>query len=293
MADRMVALRVFVRVARTQSFSRAGRQLGLSQPSVSRIIATLEKEVGVALFVRSTRALSLTEAGAEYLGRVEGALATLDEADHAARGTGELRGLLRIASPSSFSEQVLIPQLEEFLTRNPKLRLVLLVNDQRQELIAEGVDVAFRLGTLGDSTATARRLGSVERVLVASPAYLRRRGRPKTPADLSAHDMIVGPMAADGWSFEKDGRRVSLRLEGRIAVSANGGAVAAAIAGLGIAPTGLIASRQELQRGSLIRVLADWQMGSLDVHAIFPSGRAAKAAARALAEQINATFAVQ
>lgn len=293
MADRMVALRVFVRVARTQSFSRAGRQLGLSQPSVSRIIATLEKEVGVALFVRSTRALSLTEAGAEYLGRVEGALATLDEADHAARGTGELRGLLRIASPSSFSEQVLIPQLEEFLTRNPKLRLVLLVNDQRQELIAEGVDVAFRLGTLGDSTATARRLGSVERVLVGSPAYLRRRGRPKTPADLSAHDMIVGPMAADGWSFEKDGRRVSLRLEGRIAVSANGGAVAAAIAGLGIAPTGLIASRQELQRGSLIRVLADWQMGSLDVHAIFPSGRAAKAAARALAEQINATFAVQ
>lgn len=293
MADRMVALRVFVRVARTQSFSRAGRQLGLSQPSVSRIIATLEKEVGVALFVRSTRALSLTEAGAEYLGRVEGALATLDEADHAARGTGELRGVLRIASPSSFSEQVLIPQLEEFLTRNPKLRLVLLVNDQRQELIAEGVDVAFRLGTLGDSTATARRLGSVERVLVASPAYLRRRGRPKTPADLSAHDMIVGPMAADGWSFEKDGRRVSLRLEGRIAVSANGGAVTAAIAGLGIAPTGLIASRQELQRGSLIRVLADWQMGSLDVHAIFPSGRAAKAAARALAEQINATFAVQ
>jgi DNA-binding transcriptional LysR family regulator len=289
-ADRILALRVFVRVARTGSFSRAALELGLSQPSVSRIIAALEEEIGAALFTRSTRALSLTEAGSEYLGRVEPALAALEEADHAARGTGELRGVLRVAGPSSFAERVLIPRLGEFLGRNPKLRIVLLVNDQRQELITEGVDVAFRFGSLGDSTATARRVGSVERVLVASPAYLRRSGRPKVPADLSSHDIVAGPMAADGWTFEKDGRRVSLRLEGRVAISANGGAVTAAVAGLGIAPTGLIASRHELENGSLIRVLPDWQMGSVDVHAVFPSGRAAKAAARALAERISAAF---
>ncbi|TMH14215.1 MAG: LysR family transcriptional regulator, partial [Betaproteobacteria bacterium] len=238
MTDRIVALRLFVRVARAGSFSRAARELGLSQPSASRIVATLEKEIGAALFTRSTRALSLTEAGAEYLARVEAILAALDEADLAARGTGELRGVLRVAASSSFTEHAVIPRLDDFLGRNPKLRIVLLVHDQRQALITEGVDVAFRFGSLGDSTATARRLGSIERVLVASPAYLRRAGRPKAPADLNSHAIIAGPMGTDGWTFEKDGRRVSLRLEGRLVVSANEGAVAAAVAGLGITTTG-------------------------------------------------------
>jgi len=290
MADRMSALRLFVRVARGGSFSRAARELGLSQPSASRIIATLEKQIGARLFTRSTRALALTEAGAEYLARVETALAALDEADHVARGTGELRGTLRVAASSSFTEHALIPKLKEFLARNPKLRIVLLVNDQRQALITEGVDVAFRFGSLGDSTATARRLGTIERVLVASPAYLRRAGRPQAPAELTSHDIVAGPMGAEGWTFEKDGRRVSLRLEGRLVVSANEGAVAAAVAGLGIAATGIIASRHRLGSGSLVRVLPDWQMGSVDVHAVFPSGRAAKAAARALAEHMMGEF---
>src|SRR5437773_4850391 len=131
MTERMSALRVFVRVARSGSFSRAARDLGLSQPSASRIVAALERELGAMLFTRSTRALSLTEAGAEYLGRVETALAVLDEAEHAARGTGELRGVLRVAASSSFTEHALIPRLDEFLVRNPKLRMVLLVKDRK------------------------------------------------------------------------------------------------------------------------------------------------------------------
>jgi len=290
MTERMSALRVFVRVARSGSFSRAARDLGLSQPSTSRIVAALERELGAKLFTRSTRALSLTEAGAEYLGRVETALAVLDEAEHAARGTGELRGVLRVAASSSFTEHALIPRLDEFLVRNPKLRMVLLVNDQRQALITEGVDIAFRFGSLDDSAATARRLGSIERVLVGSPAYLRRAGRPKAPDDLKSHAIIQGPIGMDGWTFEKDGRRVSLRLEGRLVVSANESAIAAAVAGLGIVPTSIIASRKELANRSLVRVLPDWQMGSVEVHAVFPSGRAAKAAARALAEQMAEAF---
>ena len=290
MSDRLSALRLFVRVARSGNFSRAARELGLSQPSASRIVAALEKEVGALLFTRSTRALALTEAGAQYLARVEPALAELEEADHAARGTGELRGIIRVAASSSFTVHVVIPRLDDFLRHHPKLRLVLLINDQRQALISEGVDVAFRFGPLADSTATARRLGSIQRVLVASPAYLRRAGRPKIPADLNSHAIVVGPMGSDRWTFEKDGRQVSLRLEGRVVVSANEGAVAAAVAGLGIASTGIIASRKELANRALVRVLPDWQMGSVDVHAVFPSGRAAKAAARALADHMVGAF---
>jgi DNA-binding transcriptional LysR family regulator len=291
MSDRLSALRLFVRVARAGNFSRAAREFGLSQPSASRIVATLEGEIGASLFTRSTRALALTEAGAEYLARVEPVLAALDEADHAARGTGELRGVIRVAAASSFTVHAVIPRLPDFLKDHPRLRVELLMNDLRQALISEGVDVAFRFGPLDDSTATARRLGSIQRVLVASPAYLRRAGRPKVPADLNSHALLVGPMAADRWTFEKNGRQVSLRPEGRVVVSANEGAVAAAVAGLGIASTGIIAACKPLANRKLVRVLPDWETGSVEVHAVFPAGRATKAAARALADHMLGPFA--
>jgi DNA-binding transcriptional LysR family regulator len=290
-SDRLSALRLFVRVARAGNFSRAAREFGLSQPSASRIVATLEREIGASLFTRSTRALALTEAGAEYLARVEPVLAALDEADHTARGTGELRGVLRVAAASSFTVHAVIPRLPDFLKDNPGLRVELLMSDLRQALISEGVDVAFRFGPLDDSTATARRLGSIQRVLVASPAYLRRAGRPKVPADLNSHALLVGPMAADRWTFEKNGRQVSLRPEGRVVVSANEGAVAAAVAGLGVASTGVIAAAKPLASRKLVRVLPDWDTGSVEVHAVFPAGRATKAAARALADHMLGAFA--
>jgi DNA-binding transcriptional LysR family regulator len=290
-SDRLSALRLFVRVARAGNFSRAASEFGLSQPSASRIVATLEREIGASLFTRSTRALALTAAGAEYLARVEPVLAALDEADHTARGTGELRGVLRVAAASSFTVHAVIPRLPDFLKDNPRLRVELLMSDLRQALISEGVDVAFRFGPLDDSTATARRLGSIQRVLVASPAYLRRAGRPKVPADLNSHALLVGPMAADRWTFEKNGRQVSLRPEGRVVVSANEGAVAAAVAGLGIASTGVIAAGKPLASRKLVRVLHDWDTGSVEVHAVFPAGRATKAAARALADHMLGAFA--
>ena len=175
MTDRMSALRVFVRVARSGSFSRAARELRLSQPSASRIVAALEREIGATLFTRSTRALSLTEAGAEYLGRVETALTALDEAEHAARGTGELRGVLRIAASSSFTEHALIPRLDEFLGRNPRLRVVLLVADQRQALVTEGVDVAFRFGSLAAESGASNACWSHRRLICAAQVASRLR----------------------------------------------------------------------------------------------------------------------
>ncbi|MGH8516967.1 MAG: LysR family transcriptional regulator, partial [Panacagrimonas sp.] len=148
MSDRLAALRVFERVARRGSFSVAARELGLSQPSVSRIVAELERALGASLIVRSTRGLRLSEAGSDYLARIEPVLLALDEADHAAAGSGELRGRLRVGLSSSFGVREVVPRLPTFLAAHPALRLDLVVSDARQDLVAEGVNVALRLGSL-------------------------------------------------------------------------------------------------------------------------------------------------
>jgi DNA-binding transcriptional LysR family regulator len=286
MSDRLFALRLFVRVARTRSFSAAGRELGLSQPSASRLVSSLEQEVGAALLTRTTRAVTLTEAGADYLARVESILAALEEADHFARGTGELRGVLRVAASTTFAVRELVPRLPPFLARHPALRIELLLNDQRQDLVAEAVDVAVRIGVLTDSTAVAKRIGVSHRMLAAAPAYLSREGTPRAPADLAAHAVIVGPASAgpDGWAFRKDGKATSIRVTGRVTVTGTEGATAAAVAGLGIVSTGHLSCRAELESGALVRVLPDWEMGFGEVNAVLPAGRAAKPAARAFTE---------
>jgi DNA-binding transcriptional LysR family regulator len=141
--------------------------------------------------------------------------------------------------------------------------------------------------TLEDSNATARRLAGPSRMLVASPAYLRHAGVPKTPADLSTHSVIIGPagLGGDSWTFERDGRTVSPTLEGRLNVSQNEGAVVAASIGLGIASTALWGCRAELLSGTLVQVLADWRMEPAEMHAVFPAG-ATKPSARAFADYI-------
>jgi DNA-binding transcriptional LysR family regulator len=288
MSDRLFALRVFTRVARTGSFSRAGREFRLSQPSASRIVARLEREVGAALFTRTTRAVTLTEAGADYLARVESILAALDEADHAARGTGEIRGLLRVGLSSSFAVREVIPRLPPFMACHKELRIDLLMSDQRQDLLGDGVDVALRFGPLPDTSATARKIGNVQRLLAAAPGYLDKAGWPATPADLADHAIIIGPAGAeaDGWTFRRDKETVIARIEGRLAISANEGAIAAAVAGLGIVSTGYWGCLAELRSGALVPVLTDWQMATAEVHALFPAGRAAKPAARAFADYL-------
>ncbi|MGA9847764.1 MAG: LysR family transcriptional regulator [Roseiarcus sp.] len=280
-----MALRTFVRTAHAGSFSRAARDLGLSQPSISRILARLETEVGAKLLVRTTRAVALSEAGADYLARIEPLVSALEEADHAARGTGELRGSLRIALSSSFGVREVIPRLPKFLERHPALRIDLGINDQRQDLVVEGVDVALRLGSLPDSSAVARKLAEAPRVLAASPAYLERRGRPRNPEDFASHAMIIGP-GPNAWTFTKNGQRISVRVEGQLTTAANEGAVAGAVAGLGITLTSFWGCRAEIERGDLIRIMEDWAMDPVEVHALFPPGRAASPAARAFIDYL-------
>lgn len=285
MNDHLFTLRLFVRVARKGSFSAAGRELHIPQPTVSRLIANLEKHIGAALLVRTTRAVTLTEAGVDFLARIEPVLAALDEAEQAARGTGELRGLLRVGVSSSFAIRGVMPKLPGFLQRHPELRVELLLDDLRQDLVTEGVDVGLRFGSLPDSTAVAQRLGAVPRVIAASPAYLAGAGTPQTPSDLARHSIIAGPgRLAAPWKFTRDGKTQSVRVDGQLSVSVNEVSTAAAVAGIGIASMSLGACLKELGDGTLVRVLPDWDMGAIELHAVFAAGRAAKPAARAFAD---------
>lgn len=287
MTDRLLALRTFVRTAQCGSFSRAGRELRLSQPSVSRIVAQLEKEIGAALLVRNTRALTLTEAGADYLARIEPLLSALEEADHAVRGATELRGVLRVGASISFGVREVIPRLPEFLERHPALRIDLGMIDALQNLIVDGIDVALRMGPMPDSSAIARKLAQAPRLALASPAYIERRGRPRTPGDLADHAVIIGPGAGRVWAFTKEGRSASVRVAGRVTTAANEGATALAVAGLGIAQMSVWACRAELECGALEPVLEDWTMEPVELHAIFPAGRAAAPAARVFVDYLS------
>jgi len=291
MSDRLFALRLFARVARKGSFSAAGRELNIPQSTASRTIATLEREIGVALFVRTTRAVTLTEAGLDFLARIEAVLAELDEAEHAARGTGELRGRLRIGLSTNFAIREVIPRLSVFMNQHPALRIDLMIGDQRQDLVTEGVDVALRFGPLADSTATARRVRSWPRVLAASRAYLDKASTPGAPADLPHHAIILGPGSLGGqWSFRKSGTTTSFQVEGRLTAWASEGAIAAAVEGLGILMVPYGSCRRELERGELIRVLPDWDAGTVELNAVFASGRAAKPSARAFVDYLIAAL---
>lgn len=287
MNDHLEALRLFTRVARLGSFSAAGRELGVPQSSVSRTIALLEQEIGVALLIRTTRAVTLTDAGGDFLARVEPILTDLDEAEHAARGSSELRGVLRIGLGTTLAVRIVIPCLKSFLDRHPALRVELILDDQRQDLVREGVDVALRFGELTDSTATIRKLTSWPRLLAASPDYLRTAPALIKPADLAAHAVIVGPQGVRDWTFQMGGTATSVRIEGRLKIPAFEGALAAAAAGMGIVMTSTGASRRELDSGVLVRVLEDWDLGSVDLHAVFTGGRATKPSARALVAYLS------
>lgn len=291
MNDRVAGIKVFIRVARSGSVSRAAEQLGISQPSASRLLSALERELGASLLTRSTRALSLTQAGADYLSQIEPIIAALEAANQAVRVTrSELRGTLRIALPISIAIREVIPRLPPFLKAHPSLRVDLATGDVHRYLVRDAIDVAIRMGKLGDSAATYKRIGTNRRILVASPMYLSEVGALRVPADLTRHSIATGPIATNRhvWRFARDGRKVSVRIRSIISSNVNEAAVAAAVSGLGIASCGVWGCRSELESGLLVQVLEDWSLGSEPVHAVYPAGRASKLAARTFVEYLIA-----
>jgi len=286
------ALRLYTRVARLGNFSAAARECGLSQSQASRIIADLEADLGTRLLSRSTRAVVPTEAGAEFLARIESILGALDEAERSVRGGEDLRGLVRMSTPTSFGLRTVLPRIAAFTAKHPELRIHLLLDDRRQDLVREAVDVAIRLGQLVDSSATAKLIAKIPRVIVAAPTYLEQAGTPASPMDLAKHRIVAGSAAAvpSAWAFELRGEKLTVDLQPHFSTNENEGAVAAAAAGLGITSTSEWACQRELGNGSLIRLLTDWKMADIPVHAYFPMGPATRAAARALVDHLATLF---
>jgi DNA-binding transcriptional LysR family regulator len=291
MNDRWLEVEVFTRVAESGSFTRAAQELGLSQPSTSRIVTGLETRLGVKLLLRTTRSVALTEAGAAFLERARQAAADLEDAEDAARGIDSLRGTIRLAVPIVYGSRAVIPVLPGFLERYPDLRVEITMRDERQNLVAAGVDMAIRMGTLEDSTFGARQIASVARVLVASPEYLAKRGVPKVPEDLAFHDALLHEQSFPEKStlkLFKAGAEWVVTLRGRVKIDAAPGILAAAMAGLGIANVTTIMSAQERHDGRLIQLLPDYELKPLKAFAVFPSGPKPSAKVRALVTHLIA-----
>ena len=288
MSDRLQELAVFVRAAESGSFSRAARELGLSQPSVSRIVGELETRLGVTLLLRTTRRITVTDAGALFLDRAREILADVEDAEDAARGVDSLRGTIRLALPVLYGTRKIIPLLPKFLSLHPLLRVEMTVVDARQDLVADGADVAIRLGELDDSVFGARKLETLERLLVATPAYLQARGTPKTPTDLASHDCIFGPgnFGRDSWSFTRNGTEISVDVRGRIHTNSGPGAFASVMAGLGIAMASTVMCGPEVKAGLLVPLLRDYKLDPVEVHAVFPGGPRPSAKVRALVDYL-------
>jgi DNA-binding transcriptional LysR family regulator len=294
MSDRWQEMAVFVRVAEGGSLSRAARELKLSQPSVSRIVGTLEARLGTTLLLRTTRSISLTEAGALYLERARYLLAEMEEAEQAARGLDSLHGVIRLAMPVLYGTRAVIPALATFLARHPDLRVEMIMSDARQNLITDGVDVAIRLGVgpLDDSTFGARKLALVERLVVAAPAYLSAHGAPANPAELARHDCIVqhGLFGRESWRFTHNQTVTSVNVPAKLWINSAPGILAAAVAGMGIALATRVMAGEELRTGLLMQLLEPYRLDPAEVYAIFPAGPRPSAKVRAIVDHLGVSL---
>jgi DNA-binding transcriptional LysR family regulator len=281
---RLREMEMFVRVVEAGSFSAAARDLDMGQPVVSKMIAGLEERLGVRLLARSTRRLSPTEAGLAFYERALRAIAEADEAEAAARGAGAgLEGRLRISAPVTFARLHVVPKVGSFLDAHPRLRLELVMEDRNTDLLAENIDAGLRLGALTDSALTARKLAEADRLVVASPAYLARRGAPTTPSDLVEHDAIIYGQSAGGqeWLFRRGTSEERVRLRARLTLSAAEGVREAVLTGQGFAISSRWMFAPELESGEVVPALEEWSLPPMELWVIYPSGRLTSAKARA------------
>jgi DNA-binding transcriptional LysR family regulator len=293
MNDRLQQLALFVRTIESGSFSKAAREFGLSQPSVSRTIAALERRLGVKLLIRTTRQISATDAGEALLPRARDALLAIDDAESAARGADQLSGVLRIALPPEYGVRRIVPLLLAFFARHPLLKIDLLMSDRYENLIAEGADLALRIGDLPDSSFVARKLESSRRLFVAAPSYLSRHGAPTSLADLARHELIGGPgdTGDETWAARRKERIERHTFSPRIRSRSATGVVACAVSGLGVATGSTWMCADAIASGAIVEILADYALDPVQAYVVFPAGRRPSQRARAFSDYLEQALA--
>jgi len=291
--DRLAAMEMFVRIVETGNFSAVARQLGTTQPTISKQLTALEKQLRTRLLNRSTRRLSLTEAGATYYERCR---RIIDEVRDAEGALGQLQsaltGTLHVNGSIALGEIFLAPLLLRFQAQYPELGVELSLSDRYIDLVEEGVDVAVRIGRLADSNLVARRLGSTRRVLVATPAYLAAHGTPQRPEDLAHHSCLLYAYLSSGneWTFEGPEGEIRVRVRGNFKAN-NGEAIRQALlanVGVAMSPDWLI--HDKLESGEVVALLPEYAPPPLDINAVYPSGRHVSTKVRTFIEFLQNEF---
>ena len=275
MLDDLGSLRLFDRIVALGSLSAAARDTGLSLAVVSKRLAQLERTLDVRQLNRTTRRLSLTEEGALLHAHVQRVLGEVAQAESALNGhRGRVTGTLRISAPNSFGRRWLVPALAAFVEEHPGLDVQLSLDDAVVDLVGEGFDLAIRYGVLADSRLVARELAPNRRVLCASPAYLSRRGVPRSLDELPQHDCIlIGHLPMAEWRFGGGHGETAVRVHGHFICDDGEAAQALALAGLGIIRKSIWDVGDDLESGRLVQVLPRQAIAAAPLHAVYPSGR--------------------
>ena len=284
-------LGVLAAVTEAGSFARAGEALGLTPSGVSRAIARLEERVGVRLFDRTTRSVTLTEEGRRFHAQLLPLLDAIEEvAADVAGASARVRGRLRVSVDPWFSRMVLAPKLPLFLSRHPELALEQTVSNHREEMMA-GVDVAVRFGAADASSLIARKLLETPVATYASPQYLARRGTPKTPQQLASHDVLLFRDPQTGrpfpWEFSRNGKTFTVDLVGRFTTDDPSTAVAACLAGGGVFQGLTLGLSSWVESGELVVILGGWSNEVYPLYAYHPSRNLPPAKVRAFLDFIQ------
>jgi DNA-binding transcriptional LysR family regulator len=286
------AMKLFVRVVDLGSFSKAAVDLAIGQPSATKLIAQLEKQLGSRLLHRSTHGVSPTEVGLVYYNKCKLITHHVEEAETlAALMQSQVQGSFRVSTTMDFGRRVLAPLVLRFLQLNPKVQIELLFDDHLVNIVEQGIDVAIRMGRLVDSNLGARYLGRNPWSVVASHDYLTRRGVPTTPGDLVSHEaLIISTVQNDSrWHFlDAKGEELVVHLKGPMRSNNKSALMTAACAGLGIAALPTYVVHEAVESGVLVTLLSDWALPTQEIHAVYPSPRMVPAKVSGFVEWLHA-----
>lgn len=310
--DRFHLMQTFVAVVDEQGFAGAARRLGMSPPAVTRAIAELERRLGARLLTRTTRVVRVTDAGERYVDDCRRILAEVEEADESAGGVHRApRGRLSVTAPAMFGGMHVTPIAVEYLRRHPETTVACWFVDRLVNMVDEGADIAIRIGELPDSSATAIHVGAVRRVICASPAYLKKHGVPRMPADLAEHTIIMNRLssgtewklldrnvtAPDSRSRGNDGQLRTVRLAPRLMTTTNEASIEGALAGFGLARVLSYQVNDHVRLRRLKLVLEDCEPPPWPVHVLYREGRRAASKVRAFVdlavERLRANAAIR